>query len=177
MKLQAGEYVSLGKVETVLKMTPTVDNICVYADSLKMYTVALVVPNQKQVRILAEKIGIDTNDWQRACENKDIIKEVMKSIQEQGKKGEMQGTHQASAHTQTHMHTHMMRTRTNTYTQPLSSIHTYTHTYTTHTHTGRVYRNRVRKVRQGTHTHVHAHTHTHIYTRTEEERTGTGQKR
>lgn len=31
VKLQAGEYVSLGKVEAALKNCPLVDNICVYA--------------------------------------------------------------------------------------------------------------------------------------------------
>ena len=35
MKLQAGEYVSLGKVESNLKLAPIVDNICVYGDSGK----------------------------------------------------------------------------------------------------------------------------------------------
>lgn len=31
VKLQAGEYVSLGKVEAALKNLPLVDNICAYA--------------------------------------------------------------------------------------------------------------------------------------------------
>ena len=35
VKLQMGEYISLGKVETCLKVHPLVDNICVYADSSK----------------------------------------------------------------------------------------------------------------------------------------------
>lgn len=32
VKLQAGEYVSLGKVEAVLKNCPFIDNICAYAN-------------------------------------------------------------------------------------------------------------------------------------------------
>lgn len=32
VKLQAGEYVSLGKVEAMLKNCPLVDNICAYAN-------------------------------------------------------------------------------------------------------------------------------------------------
>lgn len=32
VKLQAGEYVSLGKVEAVLKNCPLIDNICAYAN-------------------------------------------------------------------------------------------------------------------------------------------------
>lgn len=31
VKLQAGEFVSLGKVEAALKNTPLIENICVYA--------------------------------------------------------------------------------------------------------------------------------------------------
>ncbi|CAG9133467.1 unnamed protein product [Plutella xylostella] len=45
VKLQAGEYVSLGKVEAELKTCPVVENICVYGDSSKNHTVALLVPN------------------------------------------------------------------------------------------------------------------------------------
>lgn len=32
VKLQAGEYVSLGKVESVLKSSTLIDNICAYAN-------------------------------------------------------------------------------------------------------------------------------------------------
>ena len=38
MKLQFGEYVSLGKVEAVLKTCPVVDNVCIYGESSKSYT-------------------------------------------------------------------------------------------------------------------------------------------
>ena len=49
VKLQAGEYVSLAKVEMALKLVPLVDNVCLYADSSTSYTVAFVVPNRKQL--------------------------------------------------------------------------------------------------------------------------------
>ena len=42
VKLQLGEYVSLGKVEAQLKTHHLVENICVYGDPYKKYTVALV---------------------------------------------------------------------------------------------------------------------------------------
>ena len=45
VKLQFGEYVSLGKVESALKTCPLVDNICIYGDPSKSYVVALLVPN------------------------------------------------------------------------------------------------------------------------------------
>ena len=44
--MQLGEYVSLGKVEARLKTHPLVENICVYGDPYKKFTVALVVPSR-----------------------------------------------------------------------------------------------------------------------------------
>ncbi|XP_056296526.1 long-chain-fatty-acid--CoA ligase 3a [Pseudoliparis swirei] len=58
VKLQAGEYVSLGKVESMLKNCPLVDNICAYANSDEAYVIGFVVPNQKQLLALAEQYGI-----------------------------------------------------------------------------------------------------------------------
>lgn len=88
VKLQAGEYVSLGKVETALKMSPLVDNICMYADSSKHYAVSLVVPNVKELHKLADHLGVaNGNDWTKLCENADIQKAVLKALQEQGIKG------------------------------------------------------------------------------------------
>jgi len=49
VKLQGGEYVSLNKVETILKLLPFVDNCCVIADPFKSNCVCLVCPNPKYV--------------------------------------------------------------------------------------------------------------------------------
>ena len=46
VKLQLGEYVSLGKVEARLKTHPLVENVCVYGDPYKKFTVALIVPSR-----------------------------------------------------------------------------------------------------------------------------------
>uniref|UniRef100_A0AAV2J205 long-chain-fatty-acid--CoA ligase n=1 Tax=Knipowitschia caucasica TaxID=637954 RepID=A0AAV2J205_KNICA len=58
VKLQAGEYVSLGKVEAVLKNCPLIDNICAYASSDESYVISFVVPNQKQLEALAEQYAV-----------------------------------------------------------------------------------------------------------------------
>ena len=47
VKLQFGEYVSLGKVEAVLKTCTIVENVCIYGEATKSYCVALVVPDRK----------------------------------------------------------------------------------------------------------------------------------
>jgi long-chain acyl-CoA synthetase len=49
VKLQGGEYVSLNKVESLIKLLPFVDNCCVIADSSKENCVCLVSPNLKVV--------------------------------------------------------------------------------------------------------------------------------
>jgi len=56
VKLQGGEYVSLGKVESLLKIHPAIENICVCADSMKSHSVALVVPGQEYLDTLAAEV-------------------------------------------------------------------------------------------------------------------------
>ncbi|XP_022235865.1 long-chain-fatty-acid--CoA ligase 4-like [Limulus polyphemus] len=90
VKLQFGEYISLGKVESELKRHPLVDNICVYGDSFKSYVVALVVPNQRQLHHLARSLGIEDISFEDMCMNKAIVAEVLKSLAEEGKKAKLQ---------------------------------------------------------------------------------------
>lgn len=49
VKLQGGEYVSLNKVETILKLLPFVDNCCIVADPRKSNCVCLICPNPKYI--------------------------------------------------------------------------------------------------------------------------------
>ena len=87
VKLQAGEYVSLGKVETSLKLCQLIDNLCLYADSSKMFTVCLVVPNRKNLEALAQRIGIgDDVLWPELCDHPAIEQEVLKQLQAHGLK-------------------------------------------------------------------------------------------
>ncbi|XP_077296277.1 acyl-CoA synthetase long-chain isoform X2 [Arctopsyche grandis] len=86
VKLQAGEYVSLGKVEAELKTCPIVENICVYGDSTKHFTVALVVPNQKQLEELATKIGISAMRFEQLCESTAMEKAVVKELADHARK-------------------------------------------------------------------------------------------
>uniref|UniRef100_A0A672NMI0 long-chain-fatty-acid--CoA ligase n=1 Tax=Sinocyclocheilus grahami TaxID=75366 RepID=A0A672NMI0_SINGR len=81
VKLQAGEYVSLGKVEAVLKNCALVDNICAYANSEESYVIGFVVPNQKQLLALAERKCV-RGLWEELCNNPVIEEEVLKVITE-----------------------------------------------------------------------------------------------
>ena len=89
VKLQLGEYVSLGKVESQLKTHPLVENICVYGDSYQViwplllesfsllsfqpYTVAVMVPIRNALEKLATELGKTYSDYNVLCKDNDII--------------------------------------------------------------------------------------------------------
>uniref|UniRef100_A0A669E396 long-chain-fatty-acid--CoA ligase n=1 Tax=Oreochromis niloticus TaxID=8128 RepID=A0A669E396_ORENI len=81
VKLQAGEYVSLGKVEAALKNCALIDNICAYANSDQSYVISFVVPNHKQLMALAEQMQIK-GSWEEICNNSLMEKEVLHIITE-----------------------------------------------------------------------------------------------
>lgn len=89
VKLQAGEYVSLGKVEAELKTCPLVDNICVYGESTKDHCVALVVPNEQQLTELATKKGIKDKSFEQLCTDPELEKAVIQEITVHGKKSKL----------------------------------------------------------------------------------------
>ncbi|XP_011303691.1 long-chain-fatty-acid--CoA ligase 4 isoform X2 [Fopius arisanus] len=90
VKLQFGEYVSLGKVEAELKTCPLVENICVYGDPHKTYTVALVVPNPRLLEEIAVNLGITNASLEELCENPAMEKAVLQELLEQSKKSHLQ---------------------------------------------------------------------------------------
>ena len=75
VKLQAGEYVSLGKVESQLKTHPLVDNICVYASPSHTHTVAILVPAKDQIEKFAGKMDPNYRGktMEELCGDKDIV--------------------------------------------------------------------------------------------------------
>ncbi|KAF6361006.1 acyl-CoA synthetase long chain family member 3 [Rhinolophus ferrumequinum] len=81
VKLQAGEYVSLGKVEAALKNLPLIDNICAYANSYHSYVIGFVVPNQKELTELARKKGLK-GTWEELCNSCEMENEVLKVLSE-----------------------------------------------------------------------------------------------
>jgi len=86
VKLQFGEYISLGKVESELKTCPLVENCCVYADSTKNYVVALIVPDPVRLQALAERLGIQEATTEVLCKDKVLVGQVLRDLQAHGKK-------------------------------------------------------------------------------------------
>ncbi|VAI31116.1 unnamed protein product [Triticum turgidum subsp. durum] len=85
VKLQHGEYVSLGKVESALQTSNYVDNIMVYADPFHSYCVALVVPPHQALEKWAQNSGISYKDIEELCHNDQAIKEVQQSLSKAAK--------------------------------------------------------------------------------------------
>ncbi|XP_076877852.1 long-chain-fatty-acid--CoA ligase 4 [Brachyhypopomus gauderio] len=81
VKLQAGEYVSLGKVESALKNCSLIDNICAYANSDQNYVISFVVPNPKKMTSLANQKGI-FGTWEEICNHPVMEIEVLREIKE-----------------------------------------------------------------------------------------------
>lgn len=90
VKLQHGEYVSLGKVEATLLLSNYVDNVMVYADPFHNYCVALVVPTHHALEKWAKEAGIAYNDMDELCEKTETIKEVQQSLIKVAKAGKLE---------------------------------------------------------------------------------------
>ena len=89
IKLQFGEYISLSKVESELKSCDFVDNICVYGNSMDEYVIALVVPNAKALKILADQFGKENMSFEQLCDDKEITQEVTKIVQQYGQQTQL----------------------------------------------------------------------------------------
>ena len=86
VKLQLGEYISLGKVESELKTCPIVDNCCIYGDAMQNYVVALIVPVQDRLEALAEKHGVTGLSFEELCKNKVVTGAVLRELHSHGKR-------------------------------------------------------------------------------------------
>merc|ERR1712025_1397070 len=84
VKLQGGEYVSLGKVESLLKTHPAIENICVCGDSSKSNMVCLVIPGQAYLDSLAVKFGLSKLGRDELCKEEQVIADYIKTINSHG---------------------------------------------------------------------------------------------
>lgn len=80
VKLQHGEYISLGKVEATLISSEYVDNLMVHADPFHNYCVALVVPSHKVLEKWAHEAGIKYQDISELCNKAEAFNEVQQAL-------------------------------------------------------------------------------------------------
>lgn len=81
VKLAMGEYVALSKVENVLKNSPYVEQVMVYAKSTMAYCMALVVPNKMLIK-WAKENGHSVETIEDVCALDAAAAEVLKSFKE-----------------------------------------------------------------------------------------------
>ncbi|OTF70099.1 long chain fatty acid CoA ligase-like protein [Euroglyphus maynei] len=85
-KLANGEYVSLGKIETGLRSSRYVENICICTEMFSNDLVALITPNRKLVKELAKSLNKNQLSHPERCQDEEIITIVHASIKETGQK-------------------------------------------------------------------------------------------
>ncbi|CEH16913.1 long-chain-fatty-acid--ligase [Ceraceosorus bombacis] len=85
VKLSGGEYVALEKLESVYKSCDVVQNICVHADSNNSKPMAIVFPREDGLKQFTSK------SLEEAAEDEDVANQVLKSLNEVGKKGGLRG--------------------------------------------------------------------------------------
>jgi len=89
-KLQFGEYVSLGKVESVMKGCPVVANICVYGDSSRSYVVAVICPVREILDEIVTKLGKQDMSFEEACEDMDVTGAVLREVASHGRTSKLE---------------------------------------------------------------------------------------
>jgi len=90
VKLQHGEYVSLGKVEAALIVSPYVENIMVYADPFHNFCIALVVAAHNELESWASQQGIKYSDFSDLCQKEEAVKEVLGSLAKAAKQARLE---------------------------------------------------------------------------------------
>ncbi|KAF6763723.1 acyl-CoA synthetase [Ephemerocybe angulata] len=88
IKLQSGEYIALEKLESIYKSCDLVSNVCVYASQDADQPIAIIVPNERNLRQAVKAAGSadSTTNLPDLCKDKAVRKLVLNACNEIGKK-------------------------------------------------------------------------------------------
>lgn len=87
VKLSHGEYVAIEKLESQYKTSRLIINMCIHADSLQSYIVAIVVPNEPEMAKLFKSLNVTPGEYS----NQKIIDAVVKDFAACAKGAEFKG--------------------------------------------------------------------------------------
>ncbi|KAI1304657.1 Long-chain-fatty-acid--CoA ligase 4 [Halotydeus destructor] len=87
VKLQNGKFISLGKIESELKGSPLVENICIIADPNYKFCIALITPNAFFLNKLIKRHNLINED---KFNSEKIDKLVSEEIAKYAKKKQLQ---------------------------------------------------------------------------------------
>ncbi|XP_056631183.1 long-chain-fatty-acid--CoA ligase 4-like isoform X2 [Diorhabda sublineata] len=85
VKLQSGEYLSLGKIESQLTTCSIIDCVCILAEPTKSFCVALVVANQERLLNLATRKFNLNKTFEELCDDQNITKDILVQIKKHAK--------------------------------------------------------------------------------------------
>lgn len=85
VKLRTGEYISLGTIEMKLKTHSVIDSIFVYAYPGAENCVAVIVPNEQQLRKLTNPKDNEVA-FANMCKDTQVVATLLKDLQAHGKK-------------------------------------------------------------------------------------------
>lgn len=91
VKTLNGEYIALEKLESVYRSCSVVGNLCVYAAEDQSKPVAIVFPNEANLKLAASENGIKGNGLEDLCHNQKVNAIVLKEMQKVGKGGGLNG--------------------------------------------------------------------------------------
>jgi len=93
IKLAQGEFVVIEEVENAYCTCPIVSQIFVYGDPLREFLVAIVEPDQKELRKVWDAVhpGGEEPTVKQMCEDAEVKKKVMEMFNEAHKKSGMTG--------------------------------------------------------------------------------------
>lgn len=97
VKTLNGEYIALEKLESVYRSNPVVLNVCVYADQSKVKPIAIILPNEANLKsfLVDEKVfsqlEVDSKELAHLCDDKKVIKAVHKCLLQTGKSQGLKG--------------------------------------------------------------------------------------
>lgn len=91
VKLQHGEYVSLGKVESTLQTCKSIAQVCIVGNSQSDYVVGLIVPQEPVILSMGKDLGI-SGSFAELCANKKIVDAVMADINQVSKTNKLHRT-------------------------------------------------------------------------------------
>ena len=96
-KLSQGEYIAPEKIEAVLQTAPLVQQAFVDGNSLRDHVVAVVVPDEEVVMLVAKKAGLE-GDFKTLCAGPALRGMLAKQIAEAGEKANLNGLERVGEH-------------------------------------------------------------------------------
>lgn len=87
IKLNNGEYVSLGRIESIIKTHPLIESICIHTYPGAKNVVGLIVPNADRLQKIGASFGYrDDTNIKDLCADENVLDSILQDLKNHGKK-------------------------------------------------------------------------------------------